>query len=288
MEKMGFVFMSIKKYSLLFALFLSCAVYSQDAKNSLLPLADELYVPKENALDSFKHNGASVLPITEIAGVWYAVLGKEQRGYWDDFCGKADPGENHASLTAARELWEEGLFEEILDWSVEETQNYIQLDSDNTKVVLCYGNQIFDNTGFAVYVTYFPWDQVAKKLFSEFPKERNKKGLPHFKMEKIKLGLIPLDTLCSVIKKAKGSSFLYTDIKVYNAKKQKMVTEAAWLRPFLVKKLELYMRGKSPSLLVKDSRILFYNQHKEEQEAVKLKEKKIFTFKTAINKLFSL
>lgn len=229
---------------------------------SMYSILTVLFVPFTHAvvdnqhqnLALFQHNGASVLPITEINGIRYMILGKEVRGYWDDFCGKADAGENHCIKTAAREFMEEGLLEEVLGWDAQKTEDYISLNSENTEVVVCTSG------GFSTFITSFDWTDLARNWFVSFHDKIQDTTLPRCKREKVTLCLVPFDECMDKIQKRKKGTNVFVKGFFYDEKTQKMkYFRSVWLRPFLVTKLFHYASDTIPVCTSDNDKVLFYS-----------------------------
>lgn len=258
----GVIMLRLKQnYFLILSLFsLSFCI---NAMEQLLPTANEL-LQETTTLDLIKHNGASVLPITNDGKNTYVLLGKETRGYWDDFCGKADPGENHSVITAGREFWEESLIKETIGWSLQKTTDYIKMTSTNTKRVICYNNYISNTSCFTTYITYFDY-QTIHKILHTFSTEIKNPKLPHCKQEKTKLCLVDLKDFFTKLKKAQSNNNIWVTAFVYDTKKNNFRKISIWLRPFLVQKLKQYASGTKPSLKTDSDKVIFYQQDQQEK-----------------------
>lgn len=98
-----------------------------------------------------KNIGAGVLPITDINGVKYVVLGEESTGSgWSLFGGRNDQAEQPLTL-AARECWEEMNADITLGMTAKDMYNYVNSDNTEEIIALHHGDQKF----YTCYVTRF-------------------------------------------------------------------------------------------------------------------------------------
>ena len=227
--------------------------------NTFLPTATDLLAGKSN-FELLKHDGASVLPITMHNEKLYVVLGHETRGYWDDFGGKADPDENPLQ-TAARELSEEMLLEEILGCSVQEVIDYVALENNNTQRIICYANPLTSDYCFTTYITFIPSNLITT-IFQKFPQACVNLNLPLYKQEKTKLCLVGLENFFTVINQAKDTNAVFVKAFVLSKDGKTLRAKNIKLRPFLVQKLKQYASKEEPSRDMGDQKILFYEQDK--------------------------
>lgn len=255
-------------FSLLIGLH-ACVINAQKhvttINNPFLPSAKDLLAGKSN-FELLKHDGASVLPITMHNEKLYVVLGHETRGYWDDFGGKADPDETPLQ-TAARELSEEMLLEEILGCSVQEVIDYVALDSSNTHRIICYANPLTSNFCFTTYITFIP-SHLITTIFQKFPQACADTTLPLYKQEKTKLCLVGLEDFFTVINQAKDTHAVFVNGFVSSEDGKALSAKNIKLRPFLVQKLKEYALKKEPSRDMGDQRILFYEKDKVQKHGL--------------------
>lgn len=233
--------------------------------NPFLPSAKDLLAGKSN-FELLKHDGASVLPITMHDEKLYVVLGHETRGYWDDFGGKADPDETPLQ-TAARELSEEMLLEEIFGCSVQEVIDYVALDNNSTHRIICYANPLTSDYCFTTYITFIPSNLITK-IFRKFPQACVNPNLPLHKQEKTRLCLVGLEDFFTVINQAKDTNAVFVKGFVSSKDGKTLRAKNIKLRPFLVKKLKQYALKEEPSRDMGNQKILFYEQDKVQKHGL--------------------
>lgn len=187
-------------------------------------------------LSTFNFSTACGLPFFMHQGARYFILSREaggsDKGTYDDFGGKRDPGENHPIISAAREFWEEAILTCVGFSSPEATQRFIDPASNNTFFVLAFGQS-------ATYIVDF--SQYKDAFFNNFYKARAK-ARGHFR-EKDSLAIVEEGILKGIIAESKDLVGVKIVAAVLNPKDLKWYKEEITLRPYFVKKMRPFSMG---------------------------------------------
>lgn len=249
----------------LFLLLSHYTVCTEQSVDTILATNEQLF-KNHNQVNAIKHHGASIVPITYIDGQWYAVIGKETRGYWDDFCGKADTADSNSLYTAAREFYEEALLEETTKITLQTLFTTFINQEEHIKRIICYANSPLYADYFTTYIVEFHPDFIQTVL-TQFETARKDPKLPGHKREKTVLGLVRLDLLFNALKNAQPKKPVQVPVTPFNGtgpQKTLYVT----LRPFLVEKLQQYARHEQPTLQLNDEKIIIYDSVRTEKTSL--------------------
>lgn len=153
-------------------------------------------------LSEFNHLSAAVLPTFTHRNIKWAILSREGYGAtkhtYDSFSGGKDKGETHPIQTAAHEFLQEAILELVLNWNLEDTENFINPENKNTWAVIAYEkNPSFAKATEGKYkpknpksravrnVTYIVnFNRYKTKFFDRFYDAREQE-LARYKAEKI-------------------------------------------------------------------------------------------------------
>lgn len=170
-------------------------------------------------------------------GKKYFILSREaggsDKGTYDDFGGKRDPGENHPIISAAREFWEEAILT-CVGFSLPDTQKFIDPTSGNTLFVNAFGQSVTYVVDFSRYKDAF---------FKNFYAAR-KKARGHFR-EKDRIAIIEWDMLKATIAQSKELAGIKIKAAILNPDDLKWYQETITLRPYFVKKMRSFFTDSS-------------------------------------------
>jgi hypothetical protein len=128
-------------------------------------------------LSQFDHLSAAVLPTFTHRNVKWAILSREGYGVskkhtYDSFSGGKDKGETHPIQTAAHEFLQEAILELVLDWNLEDVEQFIDPNNENTWIVVAYekdSNPSNPKSKPIRNVTYIVnFNKYKTKLFNNF------------------------------------------------------------------------------------------------------------------------
>jgi hypothetical protein len=235
-------------------------------KINLIPLLTALFIinifpmasqPSFN-LATYDYKAASVLPIyKELDQQEYVILTREiwgkDKGTYDDFSGGRNKGEMHPIETAAREFWEEGILNETLGWSLEDTKNFIDPQNNNTLQIIIYSkdrdpnNPQSRNSRSVTYIVNF--DKYGNTLLNHFYDALTVEKIKHTTsphkgkrstMEKDLIASVPL----SKFKEAIINNTNKVEALIINPETREFYHQKIILRPFLISKLRPYFLNK--------------------------------------------
>lgn len=197
----------------------------------MLPASQRYQQP---SLSTVKFSTACGLPFFTHEGKKYFILSREaggsDKGTYDDFGGKRDPGENHPIISSAREFWEEAILPCVGFSSAAETQKFIDPASNNTLLVISFGQSVTYVVDFTLYK-----DEFFKKFYDARNKARG-----HFR-EKDRIAIVEWDMLKSIIAEKGGNlNNVKLTTAVLNPKDLKWYQEEITLRPYFVKKMKSF------------------------------------------------
>ncbi len=217
-------------------------------------------IPMAPRLSEFDFGAASVLPtFIDLNGKKYLILSREAGGTdigtYDDFGGKRDligPKNNqkkeaHPVITAAREFFEEAILMLSINFSLQNTKDFIEVNNPQTEFVIAYGHNVTYITDFTAY---------ADTFFANFYNAFNTTISRHSK-EKDRIAIVGWDELKTVIHNARFNSGIIMDAQVLNPADQKWYTEKITLRGFFAKKLRPFWMNQ-PYQQGMSSKIHFY------------------------------
>jgi len=215
-------------------------------------------------LSQLKYGSASVLLIyTDRHGAEKVILADEAHG-WDrgtfaDFGGKRDKGETHPVQTAAHEFYEEAIIPAIFGWSLQDTQNFIDIaQANNTQQINVYSNKKMCHV---TYITDFT--QYRDTFFKQFPLARRTVKDHHFR-EKNKLAIVTRQDLKDAVTHQRRSWFTKNQpVKLFalvqNPRTGRFNKEMITLRPSLVMSLRPYFFNR-PYIQGWSKKIRFYSE----------------------------
>ncbi|AYV85871.1 MAG: hypothetical protein Solivirus1_28 [Solivirus sp.] len=231
-------------------------IYNRFVKGWIFPngeLIDRIKIHRAT-IEEFAHNSGFVLPVFEMGGEFYCLLGREtkgsDRGRWDSWGGKRDPGETPLE-TASREFWEESLLE--YSTSLAKTQIYVQ----NNSIPIC----IYDgrSLGHMLYITFFkPWQiflliekfrNTANTKTRGRSREQSSTGVG--KIEKDDLAIVSFDNLMKTIRKEES----VVEAQVYDLN-GRITTQKIQLRPIFRKIMTPYLNFHKS---IKEGDVEFYS-----------------------------
>ena len=209
-------------------------------------------------LSEYNFGAASVLPVYFHKNQKYVILSREahgrDRGTYDDFGGKRDPGENHPLITAAREFFEEAILQYTLKTTLPLIRKYINVDTGNTEYIIA-------NEKNVTYITRF--DKHVRQFVSNFYTARKKVSQHHLR-EKDRIALVKYDTIKKVINAyPRKNSGLTVEGFVVAQDGKTLQRQQIPLRPFFVKKLRPFFMDK-PYQQGCNQKIRLYDQIKPE------------------------
>lgn len=206
-------------------------------------------------LSELDYKSAAVLPTFTRRNTKWAVISREGYGItkkytYDSFSGGRDKGEDNVILSAAREFHEEGILEQALGWSLEETEKYINPDkTENTWAVIAYSrdkdisNPKSRDIRNVTFLTNFT--AYKTKLFDNFYDARKRElarydelGIPgkhRHTTEKDRIAKVRWSDLKKAILSQKNSHDpVYVCAYVMNPTTRKFCKRTVRLRPILV------------------------------------------------------
>lgn len=229
-------------------------------------------------LTEYNYKSASVLPTFMHRNVKYAILSREAFGIskkhtYDDFSGGRDAGEMDPTLSAAREFHEEGALEEALGWSLSETKNFIDLNKENTHVVVAYSkdkNICTPQSRDIRNVTYITnFSAYSTELFDNFYDALAREearydalgtpGKHRVTTEKDRIAKVKWNDLKrAIIKQKDTSNPIYVRASVMDPQTRRFRKERITLRPFLAMKLRSFFLDQ-PYEQSENDKIRFYH-----------------------------
>lgn len=206
-------------------------------------------------LSQYDFGSASVLPIFRENNTIYCILSREaggkDKGTYDDFGGKRDPGENHPLISAAREFFEEAILELSLGLTLNAVMEYIDIANKKHSKTL----YILANSRNVAYITYFGLYKDA--FLANFYAARNKATSHHLR-EKDRLAIVEWNTLKQAISESKYNSNVMVNARELNPQTNTFETKQIKLRPYFVNKYRPFFMNK-PYKEGMNKKIRFYD-----------------------------
>ena len=206
-------------------------------------------------LTDFNFTSASVLPVFTYNNTQYIILARESegnsRGMYDDFGGGREKNETHPLLTAAREFFEEGILHITTGLTLEQVQNYIDINrAHNTVYIICYSRH--QNKKKVTYVVKF--DRYKDDLLYNFYHALKQVTESCYK-EKDRIAIVKWDIIKKAIKHNKDSKNITVKACVVHPKMGVLTKKYIKLRSSFVKKLRFFFLNKPYKRLHKKIRL---------------------------------
>ncbi len=180
----------------------------------------------------------------------YYIFGKEKggpdKGTYSPFGGKAQPGEGHPVVTAAREAVEELSSQRTFNFNQQQMQNHIDLPKGNTIYIVAQSSGVGGRNVAAIYLTGFSEPQIKQQLLKNFKGNR----------EIADLAEVRADRLWDALKSAQPNRPIKVEATVW-VNGQRVGNQTITLRPIAFR-LKPWANGDLGTI-GQDNRIHFYN-----------------------------
>lgn len=216
-------------------------------------------IESPSKLSEFDFKSASVLPLYVDENEEYVLLSQEKggqdKGTFDDFGGKRDPGEDDPIISAAREFFEEGIVMYTMKLTLKQTEDFIDSNkSNNTQFVIANSTQ-----KGAKHVTYITkMNDQLPYFIDNFYTALTKVKSPKYR-EKSALAIVQLHDLRQVaINQQDGYSNLWVKGEVIDPKTgDRQAPTMIKLRPYFIVKLQKFLKNE-PYTQGENEKIRFY------------------------------